>query len=238
MMLVTRPGPEGKRLTKRLQEAGIPAIWLPLLVIGPPPDPAACQKALARADEYDWLIFVSPAAVRAALPSLPQGPLPSPVQIAALGPGSAGLLTAAGYAVAAFPATHCSTESLLALLPLRAVSGKHIGLIQGKGGRTLLADSLTQQGAHVTHIVAYRRTCPDKTDWPDGITAILATSGAILQNLVTCFGQKVLVVPLTVSSMRLAKQAGELGFRHIHTARDASEAGLLAQLALPPQEMK
>ena len=46
-------------LAKRLQELGAEVIVQPAIRIGPPPDWRAVDDALARLDQFDWLVFSS-----------------------------------------------------------------------------------------------------------------------------------------------------------------------------------
>src|SRR5205823_2364089 len=106
-----------------------------------------------------------------------------------------------------FPEEHWNSEGLLALPEFQNIQGKKIALIRGENGRELLADTLQQRGATVTHIVTYRRTLPDLDPAPykqllreAKIDIIVTTSKEGVQHLYELMGPLVTKVPLLVIS--------------------------------------
>lgn len=139
-ILVTRPEPQGAELCQQITELGGHAISFPTIAFAPPPDADAFANAIAQLGGQEWLVFISPQAVRASVPAIRQRwtHLPSTVKFAAVGAGTAKALKAAGYDAALQPSSEWSSEALLALPEFQNVKDKHIAVIRGVGGRGLL----------------------------------------------------------------------------------------------------
>ena len=137
--------------------------------------------------------------------------------------------------------TEAGSEALLQLPQLQpaAVTGKHILIVRGVGGRDLLEQRLRKIGAYVNYLEVYQRVSPGTgagnmaelwhTDPPD---AIIITSVEGLHNLVnmTAADRRVSLLhsPLAVMSERIGLAARELGFKHAPAvATAASDTGLL-----------
>ena len=178
--MLTRPAGQGAALAQRLQAEGASVLLLPLLAIAPT-SLQACDL-LDNMQSSDWLIFISPNAVRMALDLLPQTSWPPHVQIAAVGKGTARALHAAGCPKVLAPDDGADSESLLRLPDLAQVSGQRVLLMRGEGGRELLAQTLEQRGAQVAHALLYRRIAV-----PPDIAALQAQSQAQSLTLSLCF---------------------------------------------------
>ena len=60
LTLVTRPEPQASAWALDLQRQGVPAASLPLMAIGPPPDPASVHHAWQQLDRWRCVMIVSP----------------------------------------------------------------------------------------------------------------------------------------------------------------------------------
>ena len=87
--LVSRPAAAGRALADALRATGRDVRWVPAFDIGPAPDELAARAALARLDDADLAIFVSPAAVRATQQLLGGRAWPTDVSIGAVGSATA-----------------------------------------------------------------------------------------------------------------------------------------------------
>jgi len=58
-IIVTRSRQQASELSQRLTELGAQVIEAPTIELGPPPDPAAVDVALASAGQFDWIVFTS-----------------------------------------------------------------------------------------------------------------------------------------------------------------------------------
>ena len=63
-VMVTRPAGASDPLAERLRALGADVIVQPAIRISPPVDWRPVDEALARLDEYDWLVFSSANGVR------------------------------------------------------------------------------------------------------------------------------------------------------------------------------
>ncbi len=232
-VLVTRPDPQGSQLCEQIRQAGGMATHFATIEFAPPEDMAGFQQAIAKLGEQDWLIFISREAVISTVPTLrARWPvLPSTVQFAAIGAATAEALTQAGYNSAVFSKQDWSTEGLMALPEFAALNGKKVAIIRGEGGRELLAETLLDKGATVTHVVAYRRLQPKTNADPivalikdHQIDMIVCSSFAAVDHLKKMLGNAIWPdlqkTPLLVMSERIKNLASDLGFQTIWVARD------------------
>jgi len=237
-VLVTRPKPQGFALCQRIEANQGHAIYLPTIEIQPPQDISVFRQGLARIDQQDWLIFVSPQAVYACAGVI----VPPQVKIAAVGKGTAQALHAAQWPVVVYPVSDWSSEGLLAIPEFQVVAGKKITIVCGEGGRELLANTLTARGAWVSLLIAYRRALPEiDVNYylhlleERQLDAVVCTSGEGLKNLQTLLGEAaqpyLLSLPLVVVSERMQALAQSVGFKIIVLAKNASHEAILEALA-------
>ncbi len=236
-VLVTRPARQAEGLVAQLAALGATPIVFPAIVILPPDDRTALDRAHASLDRYDIAIFVSANAAEYGAPA--RGRWPAALAAFAPGPGTAAALVAAGIADVAIPATTFDSEGLLALPALAAPSGKRVVIFRGEGGRELLGDTLRARGATVDYVGCYRRAAP--TAGADGLVealrggrihALTLTSSEGLDNLCALLsaedGARLRRVPAFVPHPRIAAHAKTLGFTAIATG--GADAGLVAGL--------
>lgn len=225
-VLVTRPAHQAGPLCDLLRQAGATALPFPAIAIVDPSDPAAFEGALARLEEYDLAIFISPNAARRTANLLhARRPWPSGVTIAAIGRGTARELGRCGLPPQICPRQSFNSEGLLALPEMQRVAGQRILIFRGEGGRELLGDTLRARGAEVCYVETYRRARPQGDvaellrHWArSGVDVVTVSSSAGLHNLfdmVGSLGQQWLrQAQLVTLSERTAAAAAELGFRH------------------------
>lgn len=238
-ILVTRPDPAGSELCHQIEQQAGKAMHFPVLAFEPPLDSSALERAIDELGSQDWLIFVSPRAVYMSIPLLRRRwpELPPTLQFAAVGAGTTQALHAAGYDVAVQPEENWSSEGLLAMPEFQEVRDKKIALIRGEGGRDMLAQVLTERGASVLHVVAYRRVLPvvNQTVLAQAdLNVVLCTSIEGLRNLKKLAGdqhQRLQRMPLIVVSERIKKLAEDLDFQPIWVAKNASHSAILEILA-------
>jgi uroporphyrinogen-III synthase len=165
-LIVTRPAAQAVEWVQRLRGLGVDAVALPLIDIGPPPDPVAVQAMMAALVPGALVMFVSPSAVEQALSVLPR-PLawPAGVRAAATGPGTVRALRAAGVPasqIVAPPADAAQFDSEALWQGLRGEDwrGRPVHIVRGEGGRDWFADTLRQAGAAVHLVQGYVRGAP------------------------------------------------------------------------------
>jgi uroporphyrinogen-III synthase len=237
-VLITRPAAQAGELCRLVEAAGGRAIRFPAIAIQPIGDSGPVRKLLTQ--PWDLILFVSHNAVTYALPLLPERRPPSKPRLGAIGAATAEALTAAGRAPDLVPEGRFDSESLLALRELEDLRAQRVLIVRGEGGRSLLGDTLVARGAHLSYAEVYRRTLPE-TDlapllarWREEVQLATATSGEILDNLLTLVGRVgrglLLATPLVVVSERARKLAKQHGFARVELAEGASDPAVLAAL--------
>ena len=187
-VIVTRPERDAPGWTLALQAKGFDALTLPLMAIYPPPDPLALLAAWQRVlvgPGYRALMFVSGNAVEHFFSSKPAKAPVFHSQFAiktrawAPGPGTARALLAAGVDAACIDspspkAGQFDSEALWAVVQQEVRAGDRVLIVRGTDdageasriaeasgvGRDWLAHRLTEAGARVDYLVAYRRAAP------------------------------------------------------------------------------
>ena len=242
-ILVTRPDPEGRELSKLLQASGHLAIQFPTIAIEPAEQDEAYTKTLSKLGQQDWLIFISPQSVYASVPTIRRvWPIfPPQVKFAAVGESTARALEKAGY-FSLYPADVWSSEGLLALPEFQQIHNQHITIIRGEGGRELLEQKLIERGANVSSLISYRRVLPPITNLEPyllllkerKVDVIICTSGESVNNLKKLTGDEnfrmLKQVPLLVVSDRIKMLAQDLGFQTIWVANNAKHETLIRAL--------
>ena len=169
-ILVTRPKHQAEPFCERLEQAGAKVVRFPAIeIISIPFDKKKCKPA----DQQDIIIFTSSNATLYSLDWLLESIFEFELsgkeltfKIAAIGKKTALLLSENDIPIHIQPTEDFNSESLLALPALQSVNiyNKNILIVKGKGGRTLLADTLKSRGANIQTINVYRRSCPTPDD--------------------------------------------------------------------------
>jgi len=185
--------------------------------------PVETPVALTQLPLADWLVFISPSAVRMALAAV--GALPQSARLAAVGQGTARALRENGYATVLCPSAGADSEALLALPELQSLAGRRVILFRGEGGRDLLAATLAARGAEVIDAVCYRRVvsvcdaAPVQAMLRAGqIDAVSVTSREILDALLAKLGEdaaRLVTLPLFAPHPRIVQAARDRGMLHI-----------------------
>lgn len=234
-IVITRPREQAAGLADAIRRAGGRAILFPTLEILDVEDAAPLNDVIGRLDTLDLAIFVSPIAARRALDAIERRrALPAKLQVAAVGRGSARVLTERGYRSVIAPTVQYDSESLLALPELANVTGKKVAIFRGDGGRELLAETLRNRGAQVEYVPCYRRRRPagDARSLLDAwqrseVDAVVVTSSEGLVNLWAMLGAegqpRLVRTPLVVLHARIARAARELGVQVVIDAAGGDE---------------
>ncbi len=236
-VLITRPARQAGGFAAKVAAIGGAPIVFPAIVILPPADEAALQRAHASLATYDYAVFVSANAAEYGVPD----PRAWPPRLAAFAPGqgTAETLHALGLHDVRTPQERQDSAGLLALPEFTDPAGKRVLIFRGDGGREELADTLRQRGAHVDYVACYRRARPDPSArglddaFAEGrIAAVTITSSEGLDNLFEVASaasrERWRALPTFVPHERIAARAGELGLRSVLTG--PGDAGLLAGL--------
>ena len=242
--LVTRPQPQAQSLAQAIRRANGQAWVMPMLTIDPLPETQSIKNCLLMLDRFDMVIVTSRPASRLGMALIdrywPQ--LPSHLRWFAIGSSSAGELEQFDIKVQ-HPSTGMDSEALLATLGV--VSGQRILLIKGTGGRQLLEEQLTAQGASVEKIEVYQR-CRPVYECNLNVNAVLKKLESHAINVILCGSGETLTnlgyylpIPhraryrLLVPSERIANEARNQGFRQVINTCGASNNLMLQALAAP-----
>jgi uroporphyrinogen-III synthase len=189
LAVVTRPAQEAQRWVERLRARAIDAVALPLLAIGPAPDPAALQAARATLGGYAAVMFVSANAVQGFF-SQGRPAWPATARAWAPGPATAEALREQGVPAAAMDAPppdagQFDSESLWAVVAGQLGPGDRLLLVRGADaqgrsqGREWLAAQLGAAGVQVDVVCAYSRAVPTWSAQQHALAAGAAGAGGL-----------------------------------------------------------
>ncbi len=242
--MVTRPVVESEKgsvdpLTEQLRELGAEVVVQPAIRIGPPADWRPVDNALARLDQFDWLVFSSVNGVRFLLDRLlHDGDVRrvGPMKLAAIGPGTAEELTR--YHLTADLVPEEFRAEALAEALARDAAGRRFLLARASRGREVLAERLTAAGAVVEQIVVYTST---DVEQPDAEVAamlsagridwVTVTSSAIARSVARLFGNELRQAQLASISPLTSGVLRELGYEPSIEATEYTMPGLVAAIA-------
>jgi uroporphyrinogen-III synthase len=219
-VLVTRPLEQAGILMRLLRDGGGEPVLFPALEICAPAQPEALEATMRELSRFDLAIFISPTAVEYGLRyATAAGPWPEQLKVAAVGPGGASALAAAGIKNVIVPATRFDSEGLLdKLAKMTYLTYRNVLIFRGGGGRELLATELKRRGAEVTLAECYERTKPAADGapvvamWREGkLDAITVTSSEAVDNLVEMLGdagrELLAMTPLFAPHPRIIERA-------------------------------
>ncbi len=149
-------------------------VEMPTLEITPPSDWQDLDDAIARLNEFDWLILTSGNAVdyffNRLASRLQDVKGLSEIKIAVVGEKTAFILKQRGLQADFIPPAFVA-ESMVANFP-EPVSGKKLLFPRVEtGGREVLMKEFSERGAEVTEVAAYQSGCPVTID-PDALAAL------------------------------------------------------------------
>ena len=158
-VLVTRPRRQAAALVRPLENLGATVYLLPTVEIGPAPDPAAVERAIARLDDYDWLVFTSAngveALVRRVLETGRDLRAFGRIRLAAIGPRTAEALAGFHLRADLTPPEYRSESLAAALAP--HVAGQRVLLARADRGREVLREQLAAV-ARVEQVAVYAQS--------------------------------------------------------------------------------
>jgi uroporphyrinogen-III synthase len=201
-VVVTRPEPEAGRWVADLQQAGWPAVALPLMAFAPPADLQTLIRSRQQLHSYQASMWVSPQAVQAfaADGCLRENQALSHMRFWAPGPGTARALQTAGVPLDQIdqPDRHApqfDSDALWTEVSKQVAPGFKLLLVHGEtppgigdpSGESLtvmparerLAQRVRQSGGEVDGCTAYRRGCPEWSESQQTMARQLSQAGAI-----------------------------------------------------------
>jgi uroporphyrinogen III methyltransferase/synthase len=169
-ILVTRAQSPRSTLAAELAAAGADVVEAPATRIEPL-EPGRLRASISHLDAYDWIVFTSQNGVSLFWDELrlrgADARALAGLRVAAVGPATADALLERGIAVDVTPDRFVA-EGVLEVLQARSDLGNaHVLYVAAEGARDVLPNGLTELGARVDVVPAYRST-PDR----DGTAAM------------------------------------------------------------------
>jgi uroporphyrinogen-III synthase len=155
-ILITRTKAGASDLSKYLHSAGASVEVIPSIEIVPPDSYASLDRALAELDSFDWVIFTSANAVDVFAARRNAGILPR--NVAVIGPSTKRAVENLGIPVTLLPSRYMAEALAESLAP--RVGGQQVLLIRAAEARDVLPQALSQAGADLTIVEAYRNRVP------------------------------------------------------------------------------
>ena len=193
-VLVTRSRTQASRMCELLEDAGAVAVELPAIAIAPPEDFAPLDAAVSRLSSYGWVIFASVNAVDAVFERLDVQGLDArafgTARVGAIGPATAAALGQRGIQPDFTPSRSVSSAALEELADYEWASVSVL-LPAADIGRDELAEELSQLGAKIERVTAYRTVTPPDAEqrardaFAEGIDIVTFTSSSTVRNLLS-----------------------------------------------------
>jgi uroporphyrinogen III methyltransferase / synthase len=195
-ILITRPRAQAGDFAEKLRSAGFEPIFFPVIEICPVEHNVALERALAKWECYDWIVFTSANAVdvvfhNRALSFLKRD-VGAGVKVAAIGPKTAEALQARGIIPDFVPEEYVAESILPGLGDLH---GRWVLLPRAEIARKALPEAIFEAGG-IPHEITVYKTLPVQPD-PDGLAALNAgvdwitfTSPSTVRNFVEILRQQ------------------------------------------------
>ena len=249
-LIVTRPAAEGVEWVSALNQAGIPALQLPLIEIRSLAEAPTLHLSWLQSAPSSALMFVSPAAVRQCFAlTLPDGGLGGWLgrgrsRVWLTGPGSASELLRYGVPeqrvdMPAADADEFDSEALWRVVFSQVAASFRLLIVRGRDvpggqqGRPWLADQVRRAGAEVCEDVVYERLQPDwgqaqneqaRRFCLDGSIWLFSSSQAVNNLLGLLPGQDWTRARAVATHRRIAATARQAGFGVVVESRPKLEA--------------
>jgi uroporphyrinogen III methyltransferase / synthase len=166
-ILVTRAAEQSSKFTSLLQQQGATVVEMPALTITPPSDWTALDRAIANLAQFQWLILTSANGVDYFFNRLDylgyDARALGKTKIAVVGRKTAGILQTRKLNPDFIPPNYVA-DSMVEHFPEALAGQKLLFPRVETGGRDILVQELTAQGAEVVEVAAYQSQCPTRID--------------------------------------------------------------------------
>jgi uroporphyrinogen-III synthase len=151
-VVVTRAESRDGALSSQLRALGLEVLLWPAVSVTAASGPAFAQ-ALARIQDFDWIVFASRVAVSAVINFCPQ--LPPSLRVAAIGRATAQVLRGRNFRVDLMP-NEANAAALVDAFAAAGCAGARILYPASSRALPTIAQGLAQLGAQVVQVEAYR----------------------------------------------------------------------------------
>ena len=242
-IVVTRRPGQSSALVAALRERGARVVEVPAIEIASPEDTRPLEEALARLEDYDWVVFTSTNAVRAVRDRLlamgskaaigARGP-----RIASVGPSTTEVLRDAlpEDAVALEPASDFRAAGLVRAFAGMGCAGARVLLPASSRARDELARGLREAGARVDVVESYRTIKPPGLAeavtrcFDDGFDVVAFASPSAVEAFAAAAGPRAAGLPSVVIGPTTEAAARDAGMDVRAAAVPSTLEGLLAAL--------
>ena len=241
-ILITRPRAQADDFAEKLRKAGFEPIFFPVIEIQPIENNISLERALAKLECYDWVVFTSVNAVDVVFDR--HSPLLSGrkngVKFATIGPKTAEALQARGVAPDFVPDEYVAESILPGLGDLRS---KWVLLPRAEIARKALPEAICEAGG-VPHEIAVYKTLPVQADQEGlaalqtGVDVVTLTSPSTVENFAAITRQHGLDLlslpgdPLFACIGPITAQAArEEGLMNLVTAKEYTTEGLIGVIS-------
>jgi len=251
-ILITRPRLQSDDFAEELRNAGFEPVFFPVIEIQPIANNLALERALAKLDCYDWLVFTSVNAVDVVFDSLGIAVDPqrrgeqdlarqlrdstATPRVAAIGPKTAGALTKRGITPDFVPEEYVA-ESILP--GLGDLLGRWVLLPRAEIARKALPEAIFEAGG-IPHEIAVYKTLPVQPSLEglealrSGVDIVTLTSPSTVHNF-TAIARQHRLDPLSLPRNPLfacigpitEQAAREEGLLNLVTAKEYTTEGLI-----------
>lgn len=171
-MLVTRPAHQSAAFVQLLRDAGAQPILAPTIALAPPDDPAAAERAVAKAASYAWIVFTSANGVRSFFDHMQARREDArglgKARVAAIGIKTAGALLERCVYADLVPQSYVA-EDLAQALTSASKPHDRVLLYRAQDARDVLPQRLRKAGRRVDVVAAYRTIFPEDPHFADKV---------------------------------------------------------------------
>jgi uroporphyrinogen-III synthase len=164
-VVVTRSESSDGPLSSELRKLGLPVLLWPAVTVEMA-EKAPLEAALARVQTFGWIVFASRHAV-AAVTHIRSAVPPPDVKIAAVGQATAQVLRQRGWPVDLCPSESNAAALVEAFAATHDIAGKRVLFPASSRALPTIAAGLTQLGAMVEQVEAYRTEVSSALDLED-----------------------------------------------------------------------
>lgn len=191
-IVITRARQQASDLVAKLSALGADCLECPTIEIVPPESWQAVDDAIQKLDAYQWLVFTSVNGVEQFFQRLFAADRDvralGHLKLAAIGPATAEKMAAYGLRTDILPEQY-RAESVVAAFRKQSMAGQRVLLPRAAEARAILPEELSEMGAQVDEVIAYRTRSVDDTEgklieWleNDQIDMVTFTSSSTVKN--------------------------------------------------------
>ncbi|MBI5521230.1 MAG: uroporphyrinogen-III C-methyltransferase [Desulfarculus sp.] len=191
-ILVTRTRAQASKLSQQLARLGAAVAEVPTIALEPPEDEGPLMRAVDNVEDYDVILFTSQNGVEAFFAALDARDKDARhlggALVGAIGPATAQALREEGLHPDLTAASFLA-EGLLEALAGQNLQGSRVLIPRAEQARELLPETLTQRGALVEVVPAYRTVKPPesaqmlKQALEEGLDVVTFTASSTVVNL-------------------------------------------------------